>query len=166
MKRLLVVANDEHLARLIVEASSARGWEACTRSRFDSRDPLVDWAEVLLVSEEVVSPGEYRSLATLGSGERRVPVVLLADEAAPLAARLPGAPIVVGRPFVIPELLDALDEACGEIVDLTTDEPAVDISAAVIDLTAVEAGAPGQPGEPAEAESPRSAAQRGRRVRF
>lgn len=154
MKRLLVVDNDEHLVRLVVEASATRGWEVCTRSRFDSRDPLLDWAEVLLVSENVVSPGEYRSLRVLETGERRVPVVLLVDEAVPPANRHPGAPVVVGKPFVISELFDALDGASGEMVDLTADETAVDVREVALDLAAEEA------------ESRPSPASRGRRVRF
>lgn len=140
VKRLLVVENDEHLVRLVVEAASTRGWEACSRSRFESRDPLIDWADVLLVGEDVVSPGGYLSLRALETGERRVPMVLLVDEVVRGAVRSPGAPVVVGKPFVISELLDALDQARDEVVDLTADDSVVDVREPVLDLTAEAQG--------------------------
>lgn len=132
MKRLLIFEDDQDAGLLLMDLVSLNGFDACLRNSFDALDPLLRWADLVLVDVDFGRQSGDIVISELRSAGLRMPVVVmgeaisLAQEATDLDPR-----IYVPRPFAVPELLGALERAENWVVDLTDGsvEKVIDVTA-------------------------------------
>lgn len=122
VKRLLMFEDDEGVALLLMDLVNVHGWDACLRNCFDASDPLLEWADVVLVDVDFAQQSGDVVISELRAAGRHMPVVVLGDASAlPQEVNGPDPRIYVTQPLAVPELLSALDLANNWVVDITDD---------------------------------------------
>lgn len=122
VKRLLMFEDDGSVALLLMDLLDVHGWDACLRNCFDASDPLLDWADVVLVDVDFGQQSGDVIISELRAAGRHMPVVVIGDaRALPQEASAADPRIYVAQPLAVPELLAALDLANNWVVDVTDD---------------------------------------------
>ena len=120
MKRLLIFEDDQDAGLLLMDLVSVNGFDACLRNSFDASDPLLRWADLVLVDVDFGQQNGDVVISELRAAGLRMPVVVMGEaisltqEATDVDPR-----IYVSRPFAVPELFSALERAENWVVDVT-----------------------------------------------